>query len=231
MEVKLTIPESLEEVTLGQYQEFLLATESIEDPQEINKKLIEAFCCIERDLVDSIPLKDIDRLLEVITMGFDKDYDLTTRFDLLDVDMGFIPKLDDISLGEYVDTENYIVNWQDMHRAMAVIYRPVNFSKGDKYDIAPYKPSEEISELMKEMPLSVAMGAMVFFYRLGMELSQATLNYMEKAIMKNKDTTSQVKMALEKSGVGINQFMRSLKETSEGLMKLQNYNYTSVSRS
>jgi len=142
--------------------------------------------------------------------------------------MGFIPKLDDMSLGEYIDCENYIGKWQDMHKAMAVLYRPVNFKSKDKYTIAPYKPSEEIQELMKEMPLSVVMGSMVFFYRLGMELSKAMLNYIQNQLEKNPDTTSQVKMALERSGVGINQFIHSLKEMSEGLTKLRSLHSITV---
>jgi uncharacterized protein YbaR (Trm112 family) len=231
MEVKLIVPDSLAEVTLGQYQDYLEATKDMDeekDAHEMNKRLIEAFCGIEYELVDSIPIMDIEKLLEALKMAFERDYDLTTRFDLLDVDMGFIPKLDDMSLGEYIDCENYIGKWQDMHKAMAVLYRPVNFKSKDKYTIAPYKPSEEIQELMKEMPLSVVMGSMVFFYRLGMELSKAMLNYIQNQLEKNPDTTSQVKMALERSGVGINQFIHSLKEMSEGLTKLRSLHSITV---
>ena len=221
MEVKLIVPDSLAEVTLGQYQHYLEATKDMdetEDAHEMNKKLIEAFCGIEYDLVDYIPIKQVESLLETLRMAFERDYDLTTRFDLLDVDMGFIPKLDDMSLGEYIDCENYIGEWQDMHKAMAVLYRPVNFKSKDKYTIAPYKPSEDIQELMRDMPLSVVMGSMVFFYRLGMELSMATRNYIQQSL--KKDITSQVKMALEQSGDGINQYMHSLKEMYVDLTKL-----------
>jgi hypothetical protein len=223
MEVKLIVPDSLAEVTLGQYQNYLEATkdmDDVEDAHEMNKKLIEAFCGIEYDLVDYIPIKQVESVLETLRMGFERDYDLTTRFDLLDVDMGFIPKLDDMSLGEYIDCENYIGKWQDMHKAMAVLYRPVNFKSKDKYTIAPYKPSEQLQDAMKDIPLSVVMGSMVFFYRLGMELSMATQNYIRRSL--KKDITSQVKMALEQSGDGINQYMHSLKEMYAGLTKLPN---------
>jgi len=46
---------------------------------------------------------------------------------------------------------------------MAVLYRPVNFTSKERYTIAPYEPSDEISELMKEMPLSVVMSCTLFF--------------------------------------------------------------------
>lgn len=221
MDLKIIVPDSLAEVTLGQYQDYLEATQGMdeeEDAHVMNKKLIEAFCGIEYELVDYIPIKQVETVLETLRMGFEKDYELSTRFKLMDVDMGFIPKLDDMSLGEYIDCENYIGEWQDMHKAMAVLYRPVNFKSKDKYTIAPYKPSEELQDMMKGMPLSVVMGAMVFFYRLGMELSVATQNYIQRSL--KKDITSQVKMALEQSGDGINQYMHSLKEMYADLTKL-----------
>ena len=104
---------------------------------------------------------------------------------------------------------------------MAVLYRPVNFKKGDAYTIEPYSPNEEIEEIMKEMPLSAAMSAMVFFYRLGIQLSKATLRYTEAVLMKEEN--SELRKHLERNGVGINQFMDSLKETYSNLTGLQNW--------
>lgn len=230
--VKIVVPNSLAEITLGQYQEYLKSIDKLDsekDARIINKKLIEHFCGIEEKLVDKVAYKDVIKVVNVISSAFDKDYELVQLFKLLDVQMGFIPKLDDMSLGEYVDTENFLGDWQNMHKAMAVLYRPVNFKKKERYTIADYSPSDEISHLMKEMPLNVVMGCMVFFYRLGMELSKATLTYIRKTV--KKDTTSDLKEALEKNGVGINQFMHSLEEMSENLTKLQNFRYTNVSPS
>ena len=230
--VKIVVPNSLAEVTLGQYQNYLKSVEKLnpeKDAKLINKKLIEHFCGINEDLVDKVAYRDVAKVVNVISSAFEKEYELVQLFKLLDVPMGFIPKLDDMSLGEYVDVENFLGDWQNMHRAMAVLYRPVNFRKKERYTIADYSPSDEISHLMKEMPLNVVMGCMVFFYRLGMELSQATLTYIRKTV--KKDTTSDLKEALEKNGDGINQFMHSLEEMSENLTKLQNFRYTNVSPS
>jgi len=228
---KLIVPDSLEEVTLGQYQEYLKGIDGLDeekDAEVINKKLIEALCGIEYKYINTIPIRDIESVLEVLKSAFSEEYELQRKFKLLDVEMGFIPKLDDISLGEFIDTENSINDWQQIHKAMAVLYRPVNFSKGERYDIVPYSPSEEVSELMKEMPLSVVMGCLVFFYRLGTELSKATLNSIQSMLKKDSNTMSQVKTALEQNGVGINQFMHSLKEMSEDLTKLRNFRSSNV---
>ena len=227
--IELEVPSSLESITLRQYQKYLKVANKNEGDEYsdfLNKKLIEIFCNINLNNVESIPVVEFDKVLNIIQKAFEKKWGLTKTFKLLDVEMGFIPKLDDMSLGEYVDVEASLSDWENIHKAMAVLYRPVNFKSGDKYTIAPYQPSDEVSELMREMPLSVVMGSMVFFYSLGIELSKASLSYLEMEMKRAK--TSQLKEALEKNGVGISQFMESLKETSQSLTKLQKNHFLNV---
>jgi hypothetical protein len=228
--IEIEVPTSLEDITLGQYQHYLKILDQNEGKEAndfINKKLVEIFCNINLNEVDSIPVVDFNRILEVLEKAFKEKFSLIRHFELGEVEMGFIPKLDDMSLGEYVDIEASITDWQNIHKAMGVLYRPVNFKSKDKYTIAPYKPNEDIQQWMKEMPLSAVMSCMVFFYDLGTELSRASLAYLEMEM--NKDKTSQLKEALEESGVGISQFMDSLKETSQSLTKLQKNQFLSVS--
>ena len=227
--IELEVPQSLEAITLGQYQRYLKIIDDNKGEEYndfVNKKLVEIFCNVNLNEVELIPVIEFDKVLKIIKEAFEEKYSLQRHFTIGDVEMGFIPKLDDMSLGEYVDVEATITDWQDIHKAMAVLYRPVNFKSKDRYTIAPYKPSEELKEWMKEMPLSVVMGCMVFFYDLGIELSKASLVSLEKQISKMK--TSQLKEDLERNGVGINQFMDSLKETSQNLTKLQQNLFSNV---
>jgi hypothetical protein len=165
-------------------------------------------------------------VLSILNKAFEEKPKLIQRFNLLNVDMGFIPKLDEITLGEYVDIETNISDWQKMHKAMAVLYRPVNFKSKDKYGISPYKVNEEIQEAMKDMPLDVVISSMVFFYDLGKELLGAIPKYLEQQL--KKEGMQMLDKHLEKNGVGINQFMHSLKEMSETSMQLPNFHSTNV---
>ena len=162
----------------------------------------------------------------MLSKAFKKESELIRRFDLKGVDMGFVPNLEFISLGEYVDLEEYIQDWDNMHKAMAVLYRPVNFKSKQTYTIAPYEPSDDISELMKDMPLSVVMSSMVFFYNLGRELLEAIPTFITKSL--NKEETYLFKQILEVNGGGINQFTHSLKEMFSNSIPLQNFNYSSA---
>lgn len=231
MKIQIEVPTSLEDITLGQYQRYMKIVDQNESDDAadfVNKKLVEIFCNVNLNEVDSIPLVDFNRILEILSEAFKEKFSLIRHFELGGVEFGFIPKLDDMSLGEYVDVEATISDWQNIHKAMAVLYRPVNAKIKDKYTIAPYKPNEDIQQWMKEMPLSAVMGCMVFFYDLGTELSTASLVYLER-LMKKEGNNSQLQEALEKSGVGISQFMDSLKETSQSLTKLQKSQSLSVS--
>ena len=229
-DIKLIVPDSLHEIELGQYQEYLAAIENLdatEDAEQINRKLIETFCGLKPEQVNLLPLTSIESLLGVLSGAFSEEFELIRHFELDGVKFGFIPKLDDMSLGEYIDLESSFGDWEKMHKAMAILYRVVNFEKGEKYNIVSYETNEELAEAMKMMPLSVVMSCMVFFYHLGTELAQATLSYTQK-LVKESSTTSQVREALELNGVGINQFTDSLKAMSEDLMKLQPYRSTNV---
>ena len=229
-DIKLIVPDSLHEIELGQYQTYLASIENLdatEDAEQINRKLIETFCGLKPEQVNLLPLASIESLLGVLSGAFSEEFELIRHFELDGVKFGFIPKLDDMSLGEYIDLESTFGDWEKMHKAMAILYRVVNFEKGEKYDIVSYETNEELAEAMKMMPLSVVMSCMVFFYSLGTELAQATLNYTQK-VVKESSTTSQVREALELNGVGINQFTDSLKAMSEDLMKLQPYRSTNV---
>lgn len=231
--IELEVPTTLEDIKLWQYQKYMKVVEAHKDAEEtedlnnfLNMKLVEIFCNVSLKDVSKISVRGYKRILDILNKAFEEKPKLVQRFDLEGVDMGFIPKLDDISLGEYIDIENNLSDWQKIHKAMAVLYRPVNFKLKDKYTIAPYEVKEEIQEVMREMPMNVVISSMVFFYDLGKVLLRAIPKYMEKSL--TKENLQQLEAHLQKNGVGINQSMLSLKEMSVSLKKLQSYHSSNV---
>jgi len=234
-QIELEVPTTLSDIKLWQYQKYMKIIEQnkmddAEDKEKLtdflNMKLIEIFCNVSLVDVSKIPLNEYSKILEILNKAFSEKPKLVQRFKLLDVDMGFIPKLDDITLGEYVDIEANISDWQKMHKAMAVLYRPVNFKAKDKYGIAPYDVNEEIQELMKEMPLDAAISSMLFFYNLGNDLLGAIPKYLEQNL--KKEDMQMLDKHLQKNGGGINQFMHSLKEMSETSTLLPSFHSINV---
>jgi hypothetical protein len=103
---------------------------------------------------------------------------------------------------------------------MAVLYRPVTQRAGKRYDIEPYESATKYCDLMKEAPMDVVMGAIVFFWTLGSELLVHTLNYLEKemAVM-----TSHPKPNSQNDGDGTIPSIPLLKEMLGDLMRLEDY--------
>ena len=134
------------------------------------------------------------------------------RFKMNGTEYGFVPDLDELTLGEYVDLDNNISNWDNMHIAMNVLYRPVKNSQGRRYNIVEYSVDNE--NKMKDMPLDAAIGSIFFFYNLGIELSRHTILYSNNQ-QEMKDIHHQ--LTSQGSGVGINQFMDSLTEILQDL--------------
>ena len=231
IELELSVPTDLSSITLGQYQRYMKVIEENGDDAAdfLALKTIEIFCNISLKDVLNIPAKDADKVSGIINKAFEEKPNLIRRFDLLGVDMGFEPQLENIALGAYIDVEDNISDWSRMHKAMAALYRPVNFKQKDKYTVAPYEPSEEVSNLMKEMPLDVVMSAMVFFYDLGKELLKAIPSYIQKNL--TEEQTYQLKQTLAQNGVGINQSTLSLEEMFSSLTKLPTFQFSNASTS
>lgn len=220
MKIEVTIPTDLSEVTLKQYQKFLKIADENEDSEFLHHKMIEIFCGASLKIVPQIKYKDILDITKVLTDMFNQEHKFHKTFKLGGVEFGFIPNLEDITAGEYMDLDNYINDLKDLHKAMAVMYRPVTSKLAGMYSIEPYLGSETYSELMKNAPLSVVLGARVFFYHLGNELLKSTLTYLES----NKEAMSILnKHNSGKDGVGTHHSMLLLKEMLEKLVKLPSF--------
>ena len=210
MKVEVYIPDTLSEITLGQYQKYLKIQSENEDENFLAIKMIEIFCGLRGDTIMSMKAKSIRDITSVLTNMFNEKPQLVKEFKLNGKTYGFIPKLEDMSFGEYIDLDTYIGDMDNLHRAMNVLYRPIKQKYKDRYLIEDYTGDDP--EAMKSMPMDAVLSSILFFYNLGMDLSKAMLNFLEEEEM---DLVQQ--QILEESGDGINQFSDSLKEILDDL--------------
>jgi len=222
MKLKITIPTTLNEITLAKYQKFLQIAKDNPDGDFLQHKMVEIFCGIDLNNVAQISYKDVNEITTNLSELFTHKYELKRTFKLGNTEFGFIPNLDDITFGEYSDLDKYITDWDMMHNAMAVLYRPITNKIKDKYSIEDYNGSYTYCDVMKYAPVDVVLGAMVFFYNLGNELLRSTMHYLEN----NKEFQNIVNNHnLEVNGVGIHHSMLLLKEMLEDLTMFQNSNF------
>ena len=221
MELKVIVPTALSEITLDQYQRFA----RLEGDEEfLTHKMLEIFCGVPLANLPNVRIKDVSHISKHIMAMINEKPSLTPTFTMGDTKYGFIPELDNITYGEFVDLDGYLQDVQDLHKAMAVLYRPITSEVKHRYLIEPYEGAGRYAEQMKQAPMSVAMGATLFFWHLGNELLQAMLTSLEA---KNQTNTPS-KDNSPSNGDGMQQSINLLKETLGSLQKLHNFNSTSA---
>jgi hypothetical protein len=233
---EIKVPTELSAITLKQYQKYISVVEhdpnkqpTDEQVEFANLKVLECFCGLSLKQAYKIPMTEFSGILRHVSELFNEKTPLQRMFTMTDkngktIEFGFIPKLDDISMGEFIDLDKYISDWQQMHKAMAVLYRPVTVEKRDLYLIEDYEGTEKYSNIMLDSPVNAAIGATVFFYNLGKELSKVMIHSLEKYLEQESESL----LVSELNGDGINQSMHLLTEMSKNLKKLQSSPYFSV---
>jgi hypothetical protein len=230
----INIPETLRDIKLSQWQKYIEILDKNKDAELngfIEKKLLGIFCGVELKDVDRIGLSLFDNTIQHLSNILNSKPELVKTFkmtgtDGVTVEFGLIPNFDKMSYGEFVDLERYLFVEKDLHRAMAVMYRPVKLKSKGSYLIHDYKGTEYLAEVMKSTPLDVALAARVFFYRLATKLSNFTMAYTLKELQQKQEGRKDKHSV--KSGETIKQYLHSLKKMSEELEKLQNFQYTNV---
>jgi hypothetical protein len=229
MKLELTIPTTLDEIPLMHYQKFMEVSKNSTDDEFVAQKMIQIFCGIELNEVVKISFNDMVDLVNHFNKLFSEIPKLKPTFKIKDLELGIIPNFDKITWEEYIELEAQFKEFETFHKAMAVLYRPVTEkNKHNQYLIAPFNNVEEFGDLMKYTPLSVALSSHVFFWNLERELLQATINYLEKMLMKMTKVNKAIlvrKLNLANSGDGIKAFMQLQKETLQNLMKSSDLNY------
>ena len=206
MKLNITIPTSLEDITLRQYKKFLKLQEKVTDERLLNAKMIEIFCGIKFEQVMLLKLSDSQEIIDLLLKIFESKPSLVSKFKLNGIEYGFHPELDDLTLGEYIDLDTFIGDWDNMEKAMNVLYRPVLVKMKDKYSIDSYVLENDV--FLLDMPMDAVMSSIFFLWNLGLDLSTIMTNSLDN---KESQVLTQY-LNSQRNGVGINQFTHSLKE-------------------
>ena len=212
MQIEINVPTSLNEITLEQYQKFLKVAEENPEGSFLDAKMIEIFCGIPLSESYKLKMSSVQAIVDILTEMLNETPAHINKFSLDGVQYGFVPDLDEMSLGEYVDLDGNASDWQKMHIAMNVLYRPVITDKVGKYNIKEYTADDPSK--MKDMPLGVALGSLFFFYNLGIELSKHTI--LSSSNQQEMETIQDLLTSGE-NGDGTRQFIVSLEGMLDSL--------------
>jgi len=179
--MKIILPESIQDITLHQFQLYNELLERTDlDEYNFNKRKIQIFTGLERNRIELISAIDYKEITEQIDTALNQTVEFKSTFFIKDVEFGFIPNLDKMTQGEFVDVSNYGTDVKEMHKLMAVLFRPIkNKDSLGNYEIINYQGTKQYADIMKHIPLSIVNGALVFFSILANELVNYTAKYMQ----------------------------------------------------
>jgi len=179
---------SWEEVTLEKWLQ-LIDFETGTKTEEATET-IAALSDIPRRLVKELALSDVANIMsKVAELQAKQDTKLKRIIEINDIEYGFHPDLDSISLGEYADIEQFIKNGIDKNlpELMAVLYRPVKEKKNDIYIIDAYDGDIRLrTEEMKQMSAEQVQSALVFFYTFAKALSEIMPSFLTEKLKEMK---------------------------------------------
>jgi hypothetical protein len=216
--MKIKIPTSLSDIRLEQFVLFNKLMKESQDENFIQLAMVTIFCDVSVEDAKNIVAKDFTEIVTDITKVLSEQPRFIQRFIHEGKEYGFIPNLDEITAGEYIDLESFLRDEETYNKAMSVLYRPILNKRKDLYNIEEYKGSHTEFNTLN---LEIVLGSMLFFWNLSNELLIAMKGYLAQP--KNKIL---LEAALAQNGVGINQFLQSLTDVSSILKEQLNSRYT-----
>ena len=137
---------------------------------------------IPKKLLKQLDIKDIAGIMNRLAKyQHDSNTDLLKIITIDEIEYGFHPDLDCMTLGEYADLETYIQDGTEKHLCdiMAILYRPITEKKGHLYKVEAYDGDIRLrAEEMKKMSAEEVQSALVFFWSLVSVFIQTIPSYL-----------------------------------------------------
>ena len=200
----MRVPNSLNDITIDKYLKAIDIINNDDIELSVMLRVLNLFTGKSIEQLIEYPLAELDKNYQKITTVLNEKPKFQKTFFLYGKEYGFIPNLEQMKSGEYIDLTNNL--GKDILASMSVMYRPITRKFRDVYDIEKYKGTDE-KEIFKNAPISIYLGAQVFFWNLTNDLLKLIPQYLEAEL------TEEQKADLEKNGVGLSQ----LKELGENI--------------
>jgi len=180
--IELLIPTDWEDVSIGMYQDFMELQEKKLPEDEMIVGVVCVLCNVDKEKLVRFKYKDLKDISATLVKFLEKKPEqkkLVKKVEFKEKKYGLIPNLSSISLGEFVDIENYCKDsHKNLHKIMSILYRPIVKEKGTRYSIENYDPDEYKEDMFKEFPILVSLSALSFFFRLGKKLPLTLSSYL-----------------------------------------------------
>jgi len=201
---EITIPTSWSEIELKTFRAYTMYKAKNKEVSALEEKMfcVELFCNLTAEEVRSLNIQDLNNVYgDLIKILEDKNANIKFEqtFKFKGKEYGFIPNLSKLSTGEWVDYEELMKQggyWENAHKIMSILFRPITKKRGKKYSIEEYNDEHinQHSDDFLSLKMDKVIGAQSFFFRLGIDLLETLRTYT----LQEKEKRS-IKKELEKS--------------------------------
>jgi len=201
---EITIPTSWSEIELKTFRAYTMYKAKNKEVSALEEKMfcVELFCNLTAEEVRSLNIQDLNNVYgDLIKILEDKNANIKFEqtFKFKGKEYGFIPNLSKLSTGEWVDYEELMKQggyWENAHKIMSILFRPITKKRGKKYSIEEYNDEHinQHSDDFLSLTMDKVIGAQSFFFRLGIDLLETLRTYT----LQEKEKRS-IKKELEKS--------------------------------
>ena len=144
---EITIPTSWSEIELKTFRAYTMYKAKNKEVSALEEKMfcVELFCNLTAEEVRSLNIQDLNNVYgDVIKILEDKNANIKFEqtFKFKGKEYGFIPNLSKLSTGEWVDYEELMKQggyWENAHKIMSILFRPITKKRGKKYSIEEYR--------------------------------------------------------------------------------------------
>jgi hypothetical protein len=188
------------------------------------EKAVNHFCNISVSQLNALPIENYKGLIGFMT-DLLKDAEsqlLVKKFVVGSTKYGFIPSLDKMTYGEYLDLTTYFKDmWPNMVTIMSILYRPITEESGETYSIQPYNGTDEETEALfsHALTMDIVWGAIGFFTLLQKDLSTGMMDYSMKMLEEMIEKDFQLQETLVKNGVDMSALQSLQEMISQDLKK------------
>jgi hypothetical protein len=214
MKLEITVPESWEEIKLSQYIEYekaLKPYEGIENFEKVRvEKAMSHFCNINQETIAKLPMETYNgigaHIYDLFEQG--KEIPLVKNFVVGSTKYGFMPSMDAMTYGEYLDLSTYSKDmWANIALIMSILYRPITKDDRSGYEIQVYNGTDEgVVELFKHaLTMDIVWGAIGFFTLLQKDLLAGMMDYSMTKLKEMIQEDIQLQETLITNGADISQ--------------------------
>lgn len=210
--VSIEIPENLSDVKLSTYKRFIL----LANEENGDEMALFQFCGLTPAQQEGMKKKDLDEIRNQIGNVLAEKPNLVKSFTFKGKEYGFHPKIEDISMGEYVDLDTYLKDpYKNAEKVLGILYRPITKKIFGRHSIENYDPDIHDGLGFQDLSADIFLGCLLFFYRIATNLQITFLQSLEKEgkrdMMPNPTSVE--------SGDGMEQYIKLLKEISYNLKR------------